>query len=258
MNNNMIWKRIDTKTNKILLKSKLEEDDFRNEKIENDDIRQDGFSKKYNGFNDSYELQYWIDKDICDEDIEIIEFNKKLEKWDLGNFINDNIILSINDNIDFNNFNLIKDKNYNEEYNNYLLTYKEKNITFKIPETNVEVISIFNNKCIRLQYDDMDETFMKFFDNLENKIINCVKDDNNNFNIDLNKYTFNSNKKDKNNQKYIEFKVKKDSIEERIYNNAIIYIKCNRLWKFNYENKDGQEIYIWGVSMTVDKIIENN
>ncbi|KAI7861234.1 hypothetical protein K492DRAFT_173391 [Lichtheimia hyalospora FSU 10163] len=104
----------------------------------------------------------------------------------------------------------------------------------------------------------MDETFIKFFDNLENKIINCVKDDNNNFNIDLNKYTFNSNKKDKNNQKYIEFKVKKDSIEERIYNNAIIYIKCNRLWKFNYENKDGQEVYIWGVSMTVDKIIENN
>jgi hypothetical protein len=253
------WERINTKTNKILLKSKLEEDDVRNEKIEiENNIKQDGFSKKYNDFKGSYELQYWVDKDICDEYLEIIEFNKKLEKWELGKFIDDNIILSINDNIDFNKFNFTKDKNYNEEYNNYLLTYKEKTVIFKIPETNVEVINNFNNKCIRLQYDNMDKTFISFFDKLENRIIKCVENDNNNFNIDLNKYAFNSNKKHKHNQTYMEFKVKKDSIEDRLYNNAVVYIKCNRLWKFNYENRDGQEIYIWGVSMVVDKIMENN
>lgn len=253
------WKRIDTKTNKILFKSKLEEDDVRNEKIENDDdIKQDGFYKKYNDFNDSYEIQYWIDKEVCDEELEIIEFKNKLEKWDLGKFIEDNIILSFNDNIDFNDFNIIKDKYYNEEYNNYLLTYKDKNIIFKTPEINVEVINNFNNKCIRLQYNDVGKAFMNFFDNLEDRIIKCVKNDNNNFNINLDKYTFNSNKKVKNDQSYIELKIKKDSIEEKLYNNAIVYIKCNRLWKFNYENRDMEEIYIWGVSIVVDKIVENN
>jgi hypothetical protein len=252
------WKRIDTKTNKILFKSKLEEEDVRNEKMENEDgVKQDGFSKKYNDFNDSYEIQYWIDKDVCDEELEIIEFNKKLQKYNLGEYIEDNIVLSVKDNIDFNNFNLIKDKYYNDEYNNYLLAYKEKNIILKTSEMNVEVINSFNNKCIRLQYDDVDNAFISFLDNLEDRIVKCVKNDSNNFDIDLDKYIFNSNKKDKHDQSYIEFKIKKDNIEDKLYNNATLYIKCNRLWKFNYENRDGEEIYIWGVSITVDKIIEN-
>ena len=255
-----VWKRIDTKTNKILLKSKLENNDMRNEKWENneEEIRQDGFSKKFNDFNESYELQYWINKDTCDEESEIIEFNDKCKKWSLGKWVEENIILSINDNINFDDFRFIKDKNYNEERNDYLLTYKEKSIIFKTPLIDVEVINNFNNKCIRFQYNDMDERFINFIENLENRIIKCVNDDSDHFNIDLNKYTFNTNKKHKNDQNYIEFKVKKDSIADRTYNNATVYIKCNRLWKYNYKNRDDDDVYIWGVSLVLDKIVENN
>lgn len=252
------WKRIDTKTNKILLKSKINDNDIRNEKWENneDDMKQDGFSKKYNDFNESYEFQYWIDKDIYDDyENEIINFNEKCKKWDigiLGKYRNDNY-LSVDDDIDFNNFNFIKDDKYNEEWKNYLFIYKkddnEKNGVM-IENIDIEVImDNFNNKYIEINKNN--KKIVEFMKKLENRIIICVNEDENNFNIEDN-YEYKYYKNDDDNYK---FKVKKDYIESKEYKNAIMYIRFNRLWKLNY-TKQGNDVHSWGVSLTVDKIVE--
>lgn len=252
MNTN--WIRIDTKTNKVLLKSKLEEDDIRNENWENNenDMSQEGFSKKYNNFNDAYEFQYWIDKDICDsEEKEITKFNEKCDKWNMGKYIERDVYISINNDIDFNNFNFIKDEKYNEEWNNLLFTYYEKNVYIKFDSINIEVImDNFNNKYIEINKSNKKIDY--FMEKLENRIMECVNKDENKFNIEKD-YEYKHYKDDNGNYK---FKVKKDNIEPKEYKNANIYIKINRLWKLNYQ-KQGNDMYNWGVSIVVDKIIEN-
>jgi hypothetical protein len=255
------WKRIDTKTNKILLKSKINDNDIRNEKWENneDDMRQDGFSKKYNDFNESYEFQYWIDKDICDDhENEIINFNEKCKKWDIGilrKYLGNDDYLSIEDDIDFNNFNFIKDDKYNEEWNNYLFIYKNDDIIkkgVKIDNMDIEVIiDNFNNKYIEINKNN--KKIVEFMKKLENRIITCVDEETNNFNIE-NNYEYKYYKSDDGNYK---FKVKKDYIEPKEYKNAIVYIRFNRLWKLNYI-KQGNDMYSWGISLTVDKIVEKD
>lgn len=253
MNTDIIWKRIDTKTNKILLKSKLEEEDIRKEIWENNenDMRQDGFSKKYNDFNESYEFQYWIDKDTYnDENVEIDNFNEKCRKWEIGHYIEKDIYLSVDENVDFNKFNFIKDDRYNEEWNNPLFAYEEKNTYIKLNYIDIEVlVDNFDNKYIEINEDNKKiDDFMK---KLESRIIECIKK--NNFNIEEN-YEYKYYKNDNCNYK---FKIKKEDIEPKEYKNAIVYIKCNRLWKLNYQ-KQGNDIYNWGVSFIVDKIIEDN
>lgn len=245
------WKRINTKTNKILLK--IKENDILNEKWENSEyeMKQDGFSKRYNNFSDVYEFQYWIDKENEKEDEEIEEFNEKCKKWDIKQYIEKNIYLTINDNIDFNNFFFIKDDNFNEEWNNYLLTYKGKNTYIKLNNLDINVdMDNFNNKYIEISEDN--ELFDIFMKKLENRIIKCKEEKNDKFNIEEN-YKYKFYKNDNGNYR---FKIKKDNIEPKKYNNSIIYIKCNRLWKLNYQ-KQGNEMYNWGVSLIVDNIYEN-
>lgn len=251
---NANWTKIDTKTNKILLKSKLEEEDIRNEIWENNenDMNQEGFSKKYNNFNDVYEFQYWIDKDICDsEENEITKFNEKCDKWNLGKYIENDIYISIDNDINFNHFNFIKDEKYNEEWNNLLFTYDEKNVYIKFNSINIEVIiDNFNNKYIEINENNKEIDY--FMEKLENRIIECVNVDENKFDIEKD-YEYKHYKDNNGNYK---FKVKKDNIEAKEYKNANVYIKINRLWKLKYQ-KQGNDMYNWGVSMIVDKIIEN-
>jgi hypothetical protein len=244
------WKRLDTKTNKILLK--IEENELLNEKWKNNEyeMKQDGFSKNYNNFNNVYEIQYWIDKDNIDEDDKIREFNEKCDKWQIGRYIETNIYLTINDNIDFNSFDFTKDDYFNEEWNNYLFTYKNKNVYIKLKNIDIDVLTDnFGNKYIEI--DENNKEFDDFMKSLEDRIIKCKNKNVNNFNIEEN-YEYKYYKNDDGNYK---FKIKKDNIDVKQYKNSDIYIKCNRLWKLNYQ-KQGNDIYHWGVSLIVDKIYE--
>lgn len=242
------WIRIDTKTNKILLK--IKNDDILNEIWENNEyeMSQDGFSKKYNDFNDTYEIQFWIDKEEENENDKIIEFNEKCKKWKIKQYIEKNVYLTIYDDIDFNNFYFIKDENFNEEWNNYLFTYNNKNTYIKIDNINVNVeMDNFNNKYIDISEKNI--IFDKFMKKLEDKIISCKNENEDNFNIEK-EYQY---KYYKNNNGDYRFKIKKDNIEIKQYDNATIYIKFNRLWKLNYHKKD-ENMYNWGVSLIVDRI----
>lgn len=94
------WIRKDTKTGKILLVSKIIEDDPREQIWNNneDELNQNGFHKRYNDFNgnDYYEFQYWINKENVDETQALLEFNQKCKKWDLGTLpINNQSIKSL-------------------------------------------------------------------------------------------------------------------------------------------------------------------
>lgn len=244
------WKRINTKTNKILLK--INDDDILKEIWENndDDMRQDGFSKKYNDYENIYEIQYWINKDEKDEDDAIIDFNEKCKKWNMKQYIEKNIYINIDEEVDFNNFNFIEDDYFNEEWNNYLFTYKNKNTFIKINNIDIEVIEDnYNNKYIEI--NENNEKINNFMKKLENRIIKCKNEKTNNLNIEE-IYTYKYYKNENGNYK---FKIKNDNIDVKQYNNADVYIKCNRLWKLNYQ-KQNNDIYSWGVSLIVDKIYE--
>lgn len=108
---NIEWIRKDTKSGKILLVSKIEEDDPREEiwNSNEEEIKQDGFHKRYNDFNgnDYYEFQYWINKESVDEVAAILEFNQKCKKWNLGSLpINNqslkNLLIKLNKNLEEN------------------------------------------------------------------------------------------------------------------------------------------------------------
>lgn len=246
------WKRIDTKTNKILLK--IKDDDILNEIWENNeyDITQEGFSKKYNDYENNFEIHYWINKDEKNEDDAIIEFNEKCKKWNIKQYIEKDVYLTIDKNVDFDNFDFIKDDYFNEEWNNYLFTYKNKNTYIKLDNVDIEVIEDnYNNKYIEI--NENNEKLDNFMKNLESRIIKCKNENTNNFNIEDN-YEYKYYKNEDGNYK---FKIKRDNIDAKIYNNSDIYIKCNRIWKLNYQ-KQGNNMYSWGVSLIVDKIHEKD
>jgi len=248
MNNR--WYRKDTNTNKIILTSKLIENDPRYSILEeNYEIKEYGI--RINNYNENEELQFWIDKNEHNEIDKIEEFNKKCKEWELGNYIEDNITLSINDNIDFDLFKFIKDENFEKNYEKYLLTYDNKNVfirTNTIETFNVEENG-YNQKYIRLQYDNMEPKLVNFINKFEDNIKKIVNNDKEHYSINVKEHEFLSIIKDKE-MKYIDLKVKKPFIESKNYNNSTIYIKCNRIW-------DMEKIEKWGISLTIDKIIEN-
>lgn len=245
------WKRIDTKTNKIWLK--ITEDDVLNGIWENNEyeMKQDGFSKKFNDYNKPCELHYWIDKDEKNEEDEIIEFNEKCKKWKINQYIEKDVYLTIdNNNIDFDKFNFVKDEYFNEEWNNYLFAYKNINAYIKLNNINIDVnMDNFDNKYIEI--NENNEKFDNFMKRLEKRIIKCKNKSTDNLNIEEN-YEYKYYKNDEGNYK---FKIKRDNIDVKQYNNADIYIKINRLWKLNYQ-KQGNDIYHWGISLIVDRIYE--
>ena len=251
---NKIWNRRDTNTNKIIISSRLEENDERlqiwDEKEH--EIRDFGISKAFKNYNgyEFYEFQYWIDRNIDDEEDKILEFNTKCEEWKIGKLIEKEIILTVSDDINFDEFNLIQDDGYRDDWKNYLFTYKNKNVLFKTPIMNIEVFcDNFDNKYIEISEDD---EFINFIKKIECKIESLINEKDDHYDIDIGEYTYKSN--NDNNGKY-RFKIKKDNINVKTYKNVIIYIRCNRLWKNNYQ-KNSNEVYSWGISLTVDKIIE--
>jgi hypothetical protein len=251
-----IWNRRDTNTNKIVISSKLEDNDVRLKLWEEkeDEIKEFGISKifkNYNGY-EYYELQYWIDKNLDNEMEKIKEFKNKCEEWNLGKLIEKDIILSKNDDIDLNKFNFIQDDGYNDEWENYLFTYENKNLILKTPIMNIEVFcDNFNNKYIEIPEDN---DFINFIKNIESRIKNLVNEKDDNYGINMNEYIYKSNNDNNGNYR---FKIKKDNIDIKEYKNVYIYIKYNRLWKLSYQ-KQGKEVHSWGVSLVVDKIIEVN
>ena len=247
------WYRRDTSTNKIILTSKLLENDSRNDIFdENNEIREYGILKRCNNYNGNDELQFWIDKNECNEIEKIKEFISKCKEWELGNYVEDKIILSINDNVNFDLFKFIKDDNFEKNYEKHLLTYNNKEVYIKtnsIKNFDIEENG-YNQKYIRLQYDDVDPRLIDFINKFENNIKEIVKNDGEHYGVNIDQHEFLSIIKDKE-MKYIDLKVKKPFIESKTYNDSIICIKCNRIW-------DMDKIEKWGISLTVDKIIENN
>lgn len=247
------WYRRDTNTNKIILTSKLVENDTRNDIFdENNEIREYGIVKRCNNYNGNDELQFWIDKNECNEIEKIEEFNEKCKKWDLGIYVEDKIILSINDDVNFDLFKFIKDDDFEKNYDKHLLTYNNKEVYIKT--NSIEKFDIeengYNQKYIRLQYDDVDPKLIEFINKFENNIKEIVANDDEHYGVNIYQHEFLSIIKDKE-IKYIDLKVKKPFIETKTYNDSIICIKCNRIW-------DMDRIEKWGISLTVDKIIENN
>lgn len=244
----MKWYRKDTNTNKIILTSKLIENDPRYNILE-DNYEIKDYGIRINNYNGNDELQFWIDKDVYNEMEKIDEFNEKCKIWDLGKYISDKIILSINDDIKFNLFKFIKDDDFEKNYEKHLLTYDNKEVyikTNRIENFDVEENG-YNQKYIRLQYDNIDPNFINFINDFENSIKEMVTNNEGHYSVNIN-HEFLSIIKDKE-MKYIELKVKKPFIESKTYNNSIIYIRCNRIW-------DMDKIEKWGISLTVDKIIQ--
>ncbi len=101
-----------------------------------------------------------------------------------------------------------------------------------------------------LQYYDVEQKLIEFINNFENNIKKIVTSNDKHYGVNINQHDFLSIVKDKE-MKYIDLKVKKPYIDSKTYNNSTIIIKCNRIW-------DMEKIEKWGVSLTVDKIIENN
>lgn len=244
------WERIDTKNNKIWLKINID-NTLSNKWEENEyEMRQDGFYK----YNDDDNLNYLIKKDDEDEEEGIKEFIKKCKKWEINQDIkNNNDIkiknyLTIDEDIDFLNFCFIKDDYFNEDWNNYLFIYKkneDEKKGVKLSNINIDVeIDNYDNKYIEISEDN--ENFDIFMKKLENRIITCKEENNDKFNIQEN-YEYNYYKNNSGNYK---FKIKKDNIEVKQYNNATVYINFNKLWNMGKIEK-------WGVSLTVDKIYEN-
>lgn len=242
------WIRIDTKGNKILFKIRF--NDELNEIWDGFeyDMKQDGFSKNHDEYNDTNELLYWIEKDDEDKNDKVIEFKEKCKKWKIKEYIEKNIYLTINNNIDFGKFDFIKDEKFNEEWKNYLFCYNNLNTYIKLDNMNISVkIDNFNNKYIEI--NENNKIFDEFMKNLEKKIIECKNIDENKLEVE-NEYQYRYYKNDNG---YYRFKVKKDSIEVKQYDNANVYIKCNRIWKMTYQKK-GEDINNWGVSLIVDRI----
>lgn len=243
------WYRKETSTNKVILTSKIIEKDPRYDILEeNYEIKEYGI--RFNNYNGNDELQFWIDKNECDEIEKIKEFNKKCKDWELGNYVEDKIVLSINDNINFNLFEFIKDDDFEKNYEKHLLTYDNKEVYIKtnIIETFDVEENGYNQKYIRLQYDNIDPKLIDFINKFEDNIKKNVIDNESHYGINIEKHDFLSIIKDKE-IKYIDLKVKKPFIESKTYNKSIICIKCNRIW-------DMEKIEKWGISLTVDKIIE--
>ena len=243
----MKWYRKDIDENKTILTSNLVDNDPRYSTLEeNQEIKSYGI--RINNYNGSNELQFWIDKEVYNETEKIQEFNEKCKIWDLGKYIENKIILSINDDdVDFNLFKFIEDDDFEKNYKRHLLTYDNKEVyikTNRIENFDVEENG-YNQKYIRLQYDNIEPTLINFINNFENNIKETVNEQQEHYGININ-HDFLSIIKDKE-TKYIELKVKKLYIETKTYNNSYIYIRCNRIW-------DMDKIQKWGISLTVDKI----
>lgn len=259
------WNRKNIKDKWILLISKIQEKDERKRYWDEygttteDAIKEDK-EIKYDGFTfniSDNQIQYWIDmeKPDYDEKNEIDNFNEKCIFWNLGKYIENKITLSIN-NINFDNFYFIEDEYFRDDFKNYLLTYNNKETYIKTDIINiieVEYNERFNKKYVKLNNIQLLD-FIKIFDDTIQK---KVKNHENNYNIDIEKYKYLSCIKEDEYQNdiFVELKIKNPYIEPKIYNNAIIYIKCNRLWSTNYMKKE-EEVYSWGISLTIDKIIE--
>jgi hypothetical protein len=249
MNNK--WYRNDINTNKIILTSKLIDNDPRYYILEeNYEIKEYGI--RINNYNGNENLQFWINKDEFNELEKIEEFNEKCKEWKIGNYVENKIILSINDDINFDLFKFIKDEDFEKNYEKYLLTYNGKEVYIKT--NTIEIFDIeengYNQKYIRLQYEDTDPKFIDFINKFEENIKKIVMNNKEHYGVNINQHDYLSIIKDKE-IKYIDLKVKKSFIESKTYNNSIICIKCNRIW-------DMEKIEKWGISLTVDKIIENN
>lgn len=248
------WNKREISNNRTILSSKLVEDDPRISIYdENYEIREYGITK--NSYNGIDQLQFWIDKNEHNETEKIKEFNEKSKEWNLGSYVETKITLSINDNIDFNLFNFSQDNEFERFHSRHLLTYDEKEVDIKTnPIEHIEVqIKNWNDKIekyTRFQYDEIDHKLLKFINELEKRIIELVKKDKDHYGVNFDQHEHMSIIRDKE-TKYIEFKIKKPYIEDKIYENSIIYIKCNRIW-------DMEKIEKWGVSLTIDKIIQNN
>ena len=266
------WNKKNIKNKWILLISKIQENENDERKKywdeygttteyaikEDKEIKYDGFT-----FNVSdNQIQYWIDmeKNNYDEQEEIDKFNEKCMFWNLGKYVENKIVLSINDNIDFDNFEFIEDEYFRDDFKNYLLTYNKKETYIKTDIINVievEYNERFDKKYVKLQNNDNILLF-DFIKTFDDTIQEKVKEHRNNYNIDIQQYNYLSciKEDDYQNNNYIELKVKNQYIEPKTYNNAVVYIKCNRLWSTNYMKKE-EEVYSWGISLTIDKIIEN-
>lgn len=247
------WTKREISNNRTILSSKLVEDDPR--KIiyeENYEIREYGITK--NSYKGIDQLQFWIDKNVYNEVEKIKEFNEKCKIWDMGEYVEDIIILSIDDDINFDLFKFVKDDDFEKNYEKHLLTYDNKEVYIKT--NNIEtfdVENIYNQKCIRLQYDNIDKKLIDFVNKFENHIKEIVINDRDHYGVNI-EHDFSSIVKDKE-TKYIELKVKKQFIESKTYSNCAIYIKCNRIWDLDEIND--KKIEKWGVSLNIDKIIEN-
>lgn len=261
-----VWNRKDIKNKWILLTSKFQDEDIRRDYwddewnlIENDNdknIKLDGFSVNIS----NNQIQYWIDIEKADynEKDEITIFNEKCKYWKFGKYVDNKVILSLDD-VNFDRFEFVKD-----DFENYILKYNEENLK-KEPyiKSNIEYFEVefnerFNKKYIKLQYNDDNMLLFDFIKKFDEKIQKTIKEDKNNYNINIHQYNYLSciKEDDYQNNNYIELKIKNSYIEPKIYNNAIIYIRCNRLWSTNYIRKE-EEVYSWGISLTIDKIIEN-
>lgn len=251
------WTKREISNNRTILNSKLIDDDPRNFIYEeNYEIREYGITK--NSYNGIEQLQFWIDTNEYDETEKIKEFNEKCKYWNFGKYVDNKVILSLDDVI-FDRFEFVKD-----EKESYILRYneekhkKEPYIKSNIESFEVEFNERFNKKYIKFQYNDDNMLLFDFIKKFDEKIQKIIKEDKNNYNIDIQQYNYLSciKEDDYQNNNYIELKIKNPYIESKNYNNAIIYIKPNILWNINYLKK-GEDTYSWGVSLTVDKIIEN-
>jgi hypothetical protein len=123
-----------------------------------------------------------------------------------------------------------------------------------------EVEEKFGQKCIKFHYNDNNKLLFDFIENFDDRIQKCVKEYENNYDLDLDQYSYLSSIKQDdyiNENKFIELKIKSPNIDLGTYNDVTIYVKCNRLWSSTYL-KRGEQINSWGISLTIDKIIKNN
>lgn len=250
-----IWRKTYENKYLIILSSNLKEDDFRlkkwdNSYYSNDECNYNDYNIckrnyiKDDGFYINYkkkQLQYNIYKrnENFNEINEINIFNLKSISNCLGIFIK-SITLSINDDIKFHKFKILKDDYFKEKYKNYLLIYNNLyDFYIKTDSYDFEILyeKHFNYTYLKLKYNSKTNKLYEFINKFDNTIKEIIGDFNNYISII---------KKDNS----IKMKVKNNIINPGFYKNNTIYIKCNRLYTIKDKNQ-------WGISLVVDKIINN-
>lgn len=260
--NNYIWKKTYEDNYVITLSSNLKENDFRLKKwndsyyySDDDEYYHNDYSScrrnymEENGFYISYkkkQIKYNIYKrnENFKEILEIYKFNLKCISSRFGIVIQ-TITLSIDKDIKAQNFKIIRDEYFNEKYKNYLLIYNNLyDFYIKTHICDFEILyeNYFNYTYLKLEHNNKTNKFYEFINKFDNIIKEIVG---NNDEYDNNKY-ISIIKKDN----IIKIKIKNNLIKPDYYENNIIYIKCNRL----YMIKDKKQ---WGVSLVVDKIVNN-